>query len=60
MEGTIPIFHCLTRVLIDSGTANSFVDSNFMKSIDIKCDFLPFDLEVKTPTGNQCLITNKV
>ena len=31
-----------------------------MKGIDVKCDFLPFDLEVKTPTGNQCLFANKV
>ena len=31
-----------------------------MNGIDIKCDFLSFDLEVKTPTGDQCLIANKV
>ncbi|XP_071923152.1 uncharacterized protein [Coffea arabica] len=31
-----------------------------MKGVDVKCDFLPFDLEVKTPTENQCLIANKV
>ena len=28
------------------------VNPGFMMGIDIKCDFLSFDLEVKTPTGN--------
>ena len=60
VEGTIPVFHRLIRILIDFGATHSFVDPNFMKGIDVKCDFLPFDLEVKTPTGNQCLIANKV
>ena len=60
VEGTIPIFHRLTRVLIDPEATHSFVDPNFMKGVDVKCDFLPFDLEVKTPTENQCLIANKV
>ncbi|XP_071933742.1 uncharacterized protein [Coffea arabica] len=31
-----------------------------MNGIDVKCDFLPFDLEVKTSTGNQYLIANEV
>ncbi|XP_071928093.1 uncharacterized protein [Coffea arabica] len=31
-----------------------------MNGIDVKYDFLPCDLEVKTPTGDQCLIANKV
>ena len=43
MEGTIPVFHRLTRVLIDLGATHSFVDPNFMKGIDVKCDLLPFD-----------------
>ena len=60
VEGTIPIFHRLTRVLIDSRATHSFVDPNVMKDVDVKCDFLSFDLKIKTPTGNQCLIANKV
>ncbi|XP_071923239.1 uncharacterized protein [Coffea arabica] len=60
MEGTIPVFHCLARVLIDVGATYSFVDPNFLKDVDVKCDFLHFDLEVKTPTRNQCLIANKI
>nr|XP_027088659.1 uncharacterized protein LOC113710006 [Coffea arabica] len=60
VEGTIPFFHRLVRVLIDPEATHSFIDPNFMKGIDVKCDFLPFDLEFKTPTGNQCLIANKV
>ena len=60
MKGTIPFFHRLARVLIYVAATHSFVDPSFMNGIDVKCDFLPFDLEVKTPTGNQCLIANKV
>ncbi|XP_027184046.1 uncharacterized protein LOC113782353 [Coffea eugenioides] len=60
VECTIPVFHRLARVLIDFRATYSFVDPNFMKGVDVKCDFLPFDLKVKTPTGNQCLIANKV
>ena len=60
VESTISIFHRLTRVLIDSGATHSFVDPNFMKGISVKCDFLSFDLEIKTPTGDQSLITNKI
>nr|XP_027109240.1 uncharacterized protein LOC113729108 [Coffea arabica] len=60
VEGTISVFHRLAGVLIYPGATHSFIDPNFMKGVDVKCDFLPFDLEVKTPTGNQCLIANKV
>ena len=60
MKGTIPFFHRLARVLIYVAATHSFVDASFMNGIDVKCDFLPFDLEVETPTGNQCLIANEV
>ena len=50
----------LGRVLIDLGATHSFVDPNFMKGIDVKGDFLPFDLKIKTPTGKQYLIANKI
>ena len=53
-------FHRLVRVLIDPRATHSFIDPNFVKGINVKCDLLPFDLEVKTLTGNQCLIVNKV
>ena len=60
VEGTIPVFHRLARVLIDFGATHSFIDPKFMKGVDVKCDLLPFDLKVKNPTGNQCLIANKI
>ena len=46
------VLECLVKVLINLEATHSFVDPNFMKSIKVKYDFLPFDLEVKTPTGN--------
>ncbi|XP_027158207.1 uncharacterized protein LOC113759830 [Coffea eugenioides] len=60
VEGTIPIFHRLARVLIDSGATHSFVNPNFMSGIDLKSIKLPYDLEVKTPTGDQNLTANLV
>ncbi|XP_027103114.1 uncharacterized protein [Coffea arabica] len=60
LEDTILIFHRLTKLLIDPGTTHSFVNPTFMCSIDISPVKLPYDLEVRTPTGDQNLITNKV
>ncbi|XP_071916244.1 uncharacterized protein [Coffea arabica] len=57
VEGTIPVFHRLARILIDPGATHSFVNPDFMCGIDIKPVNLPYDLEVSTPTGNQRLIT---
>nr|XP_027088578.1 uncharacterized protein LOC113709934 [Coffea arabica] len=58
VEGTIPVFHRLVRILIDLGATHSFVNPDFMCRIDIKPVSLPYDLEVSTPKGNQCLITS--
>ncbi|XP_071921823.1 uncharacterized protein [Coffea arabica] len=60
MEGTIPVFHRLARILIDSGATHSFVNPEFMCGIDITPVNLPYELEVSTPTGDQCLVTNKM
>ncbi|XP_027156585.1 uncharacterized protein LOC113757632 [Coffea eugenioides] len=60
VEGTIPIFHRLVRVLIDPSATHSFVYPNFMSGIDLKPIKLPYDLEVKTSTGDQNLIANLV
>ncbi|XP_027172053.1 uncharacterized protein LOC113771683 [Coffea eugenioides] len=57
VEGTIPVFHRLARILIDPGATHSFVNPNFMCGIDITPVSLPYDLEVSTPTGDQRLIT---
>ncbi|XP_071906001.1 uncharacterized protein [Coffea arabica] len=58
VEGTLPIFHRLARVLIDSGATHSFVNPTFMSGIDVKPVRLPFDLEVRTPIGNKNIITS--
>ncbi|XP_071923175.1 uncharacterized protein [Coffea arabica] len=58
MEGTLPIFHRLARVLIDPGATHSFVNPTFMSEIDVKPVRLPFDLEVRTPMGNKNIITS--
>ncbi|XP_071902694.1 uncharacterized protein [Coffea arabica] len=58
VEGTIPIFHRLARVLIDPGATHSFVNPTFMSGIDVKPVRLPFDLEVRTPLGNKSIITS--
>ncbi|XP_071917003.1 uncharacterized protein [Coffea arabica] len=60
VESTIPIFHCLAKVLIDSGTTHSFVNSNFISGIDVKPIKLPYDLKVRTPIGEQTLIAKLV
>ena len=51
VEGTIPIFHRLTKILIDAGAIHSFVNPIFMSGIDVKPFKLPYDLEVRTPMG---------
>ncbi|XP_071924856.1 uncharacterized protein [Coffea arabica] len=60
VEGTIPIFHRLAKLLIDPGATYSFVNPAFMCGIVVNPVKLPYDLEVKTPTGDESLITNMV
>nr|XP_027086547.1 uncharacterized protein LOC113708285 [Coffea arabica] len=60
VEGTIPVFHRLAKILIDPGAIHSFVNLNFMDRIDLKPIKLPYDLEVGTPTGDQSPIANLV
>ncbi|XP_027150294.1 uncharacterized protein LOC113750528 [Coffea eugenioides] len=50
VEGTIPIFHRLAKILIDPGATHSFVSPTFILEIDVKTERLPYDLEVRTPT----------
>ncbi|XP_071905702.1 uncharacterized protein [Coffea arabica] len=58
VEGTLPIFHRLAKVLIDPGATYSFVNPSFMSGIDVKPVRLPFDLEVRTPIGNKKIIAS--
>ncbi|XP_071933786.1 uncharacterized protein [Coffea arabica] len=58
VEGTLPIFHRLARVLIDPGATHSFVNPIFMSGIDVQPVKLSFDLEVRTPMGNKSIITS--
>ncbi|XP_071923135.1 uncharacterized protein [Coffea arabica] len=58
VEGTLPIFHRLARVLIDPGATHSFVNPIFMCGIDVQPVKLPFDLEVRTPMDNRSIITS--
>ena len=51
VEGTIPIFHRLAKILIDPGATHSFVNPKFMSGVDVKPIKLPYDLEVRTPMG---------
>ena len=60
VEGMIPIFHRFAKVLVDPGAIHSFVNTNFMWSIDIKPASLLYDLKVSTPTGDHRLITSMV
>ncbi|XP_027171567.1 uncharacterized protein LOC113771150 [Coffea eugenioides] len=60
VEGTLPIFHRLAKVLIDPGATHSFVKPSFMSGIDVQPVKLPFDLEVRTPMGNKNVITSLV
>ncbi|XP_071926100.1 uncharacterized protein [Coffea arabica] len=58
VEGTLPIFHRLGKVLIDPGATHSFVNPSFMSGIDVRPVRLPFDLEVRTPMGNKKIISS--
>ncbi|XP_071928130.1 uncharacterized protein [Coffea arabica] len=58
VEGTLPIFHRLAKVLIDPGATHSFVNPSFMSGIDVQPVRLPYDLEVRTPMGNKKVTTN--
>ncbi|XP_027169401.1 uncharacterized protein LOC113769125 [Coffea eugenioides] len=60
VEGTLPIFHRLAKVLIDPGATHSFVNPAFMCGINVKPVRLPYDLEVRTPTGNKSILTSLV
>ena len=60
MESTIPVFHRLAKSLIDPGATHSFVNPTFMCGLDVKVERLPYDLEVRTPSGNQSLLANEV
>ena len=60
VEGTIPVFHRLAKILIDSSAIHSFVNPNFMCGIDVRHPRLSYDLEVSTPTGDQRLITSMI
>ncbi|XP_071933123.1 uncharacterized protein [Coffea arabica] len=58
VEGTLPIFHRLAKVLIDPGATHSFVNPSFMSGIDVQPVRLPYDLEIRTPMGNKKVITS--
>ena len=60
VEGTIPIFHRLVKLLIDPGATHSFVNHTFMCGIDVNPVKVPYDLKVRIPTRDQNLITNMV
>ena len=60
IESTIPIFHRLAKILIDLGSTHSFVTPTFMYDFDVKPEQLPHDLEVRTPTSDQRIITNTI
>ncbi|XP_071905705.1 uncharacterized protein [Coffea arabica] len=60
VEGTIPVFHRLAKLSIDPRATHSFMNLAFMCGIDVSSVKLPYDLEVKTPTGDQSLITNMI
>ena len=52
IESTIPVFHHLARILIDSDSTHSFVTPDFMCGIDLKPEKLSHYLEVRSLTDN--------
>ena len=60
VKGMSSVFHRLTKILIEISAIHSFVNPNFMCGIDVKLVKLPYDLEVRTPMGDQRLITSMV
>ena len=53
VEGTILIFHRLTKVLVDHSASHSFVSLAFMCGVDINPVRLPYDPEVRTHMGDK-------
>nr|XP_027062773.1 uncharacterized protein LOC113689149 [Coffea arabica] len=60
VEGTISVFHRLAKLLINPEATHSFVNPAFMCGIDVNPVKLPYDLEVRIPTGDQSLVANMV
>ena len=60
VKSTNPVFHRFAKILLDPSATYSFVNPSFMCGIDVKPARLSYDLKVRTPTGNQRLITNMV
>ena len=60
MKGMLPVFHRLAWTLIDPGTTHSLVTPDFMCGIDMKPTKLSYDLEIRMPTGEHCLMINMV
>ena len=60
VEGTIPVFHRSAKILIDPSAIHFFVNHTFICGIDEKTNRLPYDLEVRIPTGDQYLHVNEV
>ena len=60
VKGTIPIFHRLTKILIDPDVTHYFVNPNFICTVDVKIERLLYDLEVRTPISDQYFLANKV
>ncbi|GAV74377.1 zf-CCHC domain-containing protein/RVP_2 domain-containing protein [Cephalotus follicularis] len=49
--GTIYVYGFSARVLMDSGASHSFIASRFASCLDVSHDFMPYVLDVSTPTG---------
>ncbi|GAV91275.1 RVP_2 domain-containing protein [Cephalotus follicularis] len=50
--GTLYICGFSARVLMDPGASHSFIASRFASCLDVTPDYLPYVLDVSTPTGD--------
>ncbi|KAL3516349.1 hypothetical protein ACH5RR_023251 [Cinchona calisaya] len=58
VEGMLPVFHRLARILIDPRSTHSLVRPNFMHDIGVDIEKLPYKLEVNTPMGDHVVVTD--
>ncbi|KAK3038184.1 hypothetical protein RJ639_030291, partial [Escallonia herrerae] len=49
IEGTLTIFQCVARVLLDPGSTHSFISSYMVSMLPQEPELLPYVLEVSTP-----------
>ena len=60
VEGTLSISGIRAKILIDPGSTHSFARPRFLKKLGFQSELLPYLVEVRTPTGDKKVETDKI